>query len=48
VTYNVCVPHKVSKEIEVKVCHMVQKQVEVPCNSCGGCNGGCSSCGCGK
>ena len=48
VTYNVCVPHMVKKEIEVKVCHMVQKQVEVPCSNCGGCNSGCSSCGCGK
>jgi hypothetical protein len=42
VTYTVCVPHKTTEEVEVKVCHMVAKQVEVPCSGgCGGCNSGC-------
>jgi len=49
VKYTVCVPHTVKKEVEVKVCHMVQKQIEVPCNNCGGCGNGCGGCnsGCG-
>jgi hypothetical protein len=37
VTYTVCVPHTVSEEVDVKVCRMVKKEVEVPCNNCGGC-----------
>jgi hypothetical protein len=36
-TYTVCVPKTTTEEVEVKVCHMVAKQVEVQ----GGCGNGC-------
>jgi len=31
VTYKVRVPHRVQKEVQVRVCKMVQKTVQVPC-----------------
>lgn len=35
-TYTVCVPHKVQKEVQVRVCRMVEKTVMVPAHHCGG------------
>jgi hypothetical protein len=45
-TYTVCVPVQVEKQVEVKVCKMVAKEVQVPaCNPCGSASAA-SNCGC--
>ncbi len=36
-TYNVCIPVRVEKEVQVQVCRMVPKRVIVSCGGCGGC-----------
>jgi hypothetical protein len=40
VTVNVCVPEQVTEQVPVRVCHMVEKVIEVP--ACGGCGGCCN------
>ena len=39
-TVTVCVPHQVQKEVQVNVCRMVPKTVQVPVQ-CGSCCRGC-------
>jgi hypothetical protein len=51
-TVTVCVPHQVQKEVQVNVCRMVPKTVQVPVQCGGGCCRGCGlfacrrGCGC--
>jgi hypothetical protein len=42
--YTVCVPYPVQREVQVQVCRMVPKTIQVPVST--GCaNNGCNDCG---